>query len=265
MTLIEITTPYEQKQMYRYLSDGNTVKLSSTRVKLIRKPYYMSEPKTDEYGNTYADIYVWYPKYDDGCGIKLMNLRTDTEVEKLCTYNDDAYETPEKFIRTVTELVYPRMLEIFLVNEMNPELVPFLMKKRDAYLEARARKEAENKRRQEEEDKKYVFEQNEILKNIVENAVEILKHDGILKNITVTEYRDKYDYSEYKLVNYLARGYDVKIPLRTQGWINSTLAEIEIKNGGITSYRRMPNTNPSNSIWKYMDELIEKVRQTEEN
>lgn len=261
MTLSEITTPYEQKQMYHYLSDGNTVKLSNIRVKLIREPYYMSEPKTDKYGNTYADIYVWYPKYDDGCGMKLTNLRTDTEVEKLCAYNDDTYETPEKFIKEVVNLDYPRMLEVSIIGEMNPELVPFLMKKRDAYLEARARKEAESKRIQEEADKKYVSEQNEILKNTVKNAVEILKHDGVLKNITVTEYRDKYDYSEYKLVNYLSRKYGVKIPLRTQGWINSTLAEIKIENGTMTTYKRMSNTNPSNSIWKYMDELIKKVRE----
>lgn len=263
MTLSEITTPYERKQMYYYLRDGNTVKKSAIRVKLIREPYYMSAPKTNEYGCTYTDVYVWYPKAD--CGIKILTHHTHMNVGTLFQYNDDTYETPEKFVKEVTNLDYPRMLEISLIGEMNPELVPFLMKKRESYLEAKAREEAERKRIQEEEDKKYVSEQNEILKNIVKNAVEILKHDGILKNITVTEYRDKYDYSEYKLVNYLARGYDVKIPLRTQGWINSALAEIKIENGEITSYRRMPNTNPSNSIWKYMDELIEKVRQTEEN
>lgn len=261
MTLSEITTPYEQKQMYHYLKDGNTVKLSSIRVKLIRKPYYMSEPKTNEYGNTYADIYVWYPKYGDGCGIKLMNLRTDTEVEKLCAYNDDAYETPEKFIRTVTELTYPRMLEIFLVNEINPDLVPFLTRKRDEYLKAKSAIESEQRRTQERIDMEFVSEQNEILKSTVEKAVEILKHDGILKNETITEYRNRYDFSEYKLVNYIARKYGVKIPLKTQGWINSTLAEIKIENGEMTTYKRMSNTNPSNSIWKYMDELIKKIRE----
>lgn len=261
MILSEITTPYEQKQMYHYLKDGNTVKLSSIRVKLIRKPYYMSEPKTDEYGNTYADIYVWYPKYDDGCGIKLMNLRTDTEVEKLCAYNDDAYETPEKFIRTVTELTYPRMLEIFLVNEINPDLVPFLTRKRDEYLKAKSAIESEQRRTQERIDMEFVSEQNEILKSTVEKAVEILKHDGILKNETITEYRNRYDFSEYKLINYIARKYGVKIPLKTQGWINSTLAEIKIENGEMTTYKRMSNTNPSNSIWKYMDELIKKIRE----
>ena len=259
MTLSEITTPYEQKQMYHYLKDGNTVKLSSTRVKLIRKPYYMSEPKTDEYGNTYADIYVWYPNPD--CGMKLMNLRTDTEVEKLCAYNDDAYETPEKFTRAVTELTYPRMLEIFLVNEINPDLVPFLIRKHDEYLKAKSAIESEQRRTQERIDMEFVSEQNEILKSTVEKAVEILKHDGILKNETITEYRNRYDFSEYKLINYIARKYGVKIPLKTQGWINSTLAEIKIKNGEMTTYKRMSNTNPSNSIWKYMDELIKKIRE----
>lgn len=259
MTLSEITTPYEQKQMYHYLKDGNTVKLSSTHVKLIRKPYYMSEPKTDEYGNTYADIYVWYPNPD--CGMKLMNLRTDTEVEKLCAYNDDAYETPEKFTRTVTELVYPRMLEIFFVNEINPDLVPFLIRKHNEYLKAKSAIESEQRRTQERIDMEFVSEQNEILKSTVEKAVEILKHDGILKNETITEYRNRYDFSEYKLINYIARKYGVKIPLKTQGWINSTLAEIKIENGEMTTYKRMSNTNPSNSIWKYMDELIKKIRE----
>lgn len=259
MTLSEITTPYEQKQMYHYLKDGNTVKLSSTRVKLIRKPYYMSEPKTNKYGNTYADIYVWYPNPD--CGMEIMNLHADTEVERLCAYNDDTYETPEKFIRTVTELVYPRMLEIFFVNEINPDLVPFLIRKRDEYLKAKSAIESEQRRTQERIDMEFVFEQNEILKSTVEKAVEILKHDGILKNETITEYRSRYDFSEYKLINYIARKYGVKIPLRTQGWINSTLAEIKIENGEMTTYRKISNTNPSNSIWKYMDELIKKIRE----
>ena len=61
MKLTEIKTPYEQKEMYYYAKDGNTVKYAKKSVKLIREPYYMDEPMTDTYGREYADIYLLYP------------------------------------------------------------------------------------------------------------------------------------------------------------------------------------------------------------
>ena len=65
--------------------------------------------------------------------------------------------------------------------------------------------------------------------------------------------------SSYSIFNYLARQYGVKIPIKTQGWINSSLLDITVKDGKMSG-GHMSGKNQSTVIYKYMNQLIEAVR-----
>lgn len=52
--------------------------------------------------------------------------------------------------------------------------------------------------------------------------------------------------------------YGVKIPIKTQGWINSSLLDITVKDGKMSG-GHMSGKNQSTVIYKYMNQLIEAV------
>lgn len=83
---------------------------------------------------------------------------------------------------------------------------------------------------------------------------------GRLVNFDVEIFKGRYDSSSYSIFNYLARQYGVKIPIKTQGWINSSLLDITVKDGKMSG-GHMSGKNQSTVIYKYMNQLIEAVRE----
>ena len=93
----------------------------------------------------------------------------------------------------------------------------------------------------------------------IAQAIETLKNGGRLVNFDVEIFKGRYDSSSYSIFNYLARQYGVKIPIKTQGWINSSLLDITVKDGKMSG-GHMSGKNQSTVIYKYMNQLIEAVR-----
>ena len=111
---------------------------------------------------------------------------------------------------------------------------------KEAKLQAEA---AERERRKREEEEKRL---SEIEKNIIDAENKIF-HQEELKN---TEVDGK------SVINKLMEKYGIKVPLRTQGWINSKLAMI-VFNGGNISYKFYGKSQKDNStvFRKYLVEL----------
>lgn len=85
-----------------------------------------------------------------------------------------------------------------------------------------------------------------------------MKSGGCLVNFDVEIFKSRYHSSSYSIFNYLARQYGVKIPIKTQGWINSSLLDITVKDGKMSG-GHMSGKNQSTVIYKYMNQLIEAV------
>lgn len=106
------------------------------------------------------------------------------------------------------------------------------------------------------------------------NAKEILRNGGTLRNDDVdiwnlTPEGEAFSRS-YSIILYLMREYKIKVPLRTQGWINERLDQVTIsKEGRATScrYNRTSKTQKgSATVWDYLNDLIRAVREeAEEN
>ena len=101
-------------------------------------------------------------------------------------------------------------------------------------------KEVELHKKQRAEEIASVEQNKAEVERKVSDAIAILKAGGTLNNDQIEVYRltaDSYTVSEYSIINYLMRRFEVKVPLRTQGWINESLVCAKIADGRCTNYQ----------------------------
>lgn len=125
------------------------------------------------------------------------------------------------------------------------------------------RQEAQAIRAAEEAEKENAFcaEQNNAAEYEVSYATQVIRHGGVLQNVSITFYRSKYCYNSYSVVNYLMRQYGVSVPLRTQGWINDKLSSVTIRDGRCIElrYLRANRERGSQKFFDCMNDLIRAV------
>ena len=92
-------------------------------------------------------------------------------------------------------------------------------------------REQERKAKADAEDRAYCEERNQRAEQQVQEALRVIREGGVLQNDTVEFYRSRHDSSACSIVLYLMRQYQVDVPLRTQGWIASKLANATIADG----------------------------------
>ena len=123
--------------------------------------------------------------------------------------------------------------------------------------EKMAAEEAEKRRREAEEI-------NAKAKQEFEAAVKIIREGGRLNNDRI-DYRVGDVGHNESIVLFLMRRYKVDVPLRTQGWICSKLANVTIKDGrcdGLQYYKAKGDAC-SQRFFDCMNELVQKVIQEE--
>lgn len=140
--------------------------------------------------------------------------------------------------------------ELDLCRELS---VRYRMKKQAERAARQAKAEEEYRRKREEANRK-ADEQ-------IQEALQVLKHGGLLENEDIRLYRDDGGYGSYAIVNHLMRLYGVEVPLRTQGWINEKLVSLRIADGRCNDlrYRASKGGRCSDKIFDCVNALIEKV------
>lgn len=130
------------------------------------------------------------------------------------------------------------------------------------YKALRQEKEAAHRARAETEEKAYCAERNREAEQVVAEAIQIVRNDGVLENSTVTFYQSRYSSSTCSIFNYLMRQYQVDVPLRTQGWINKSLLKAIIKDGKCErlQYLRSKGGRGSQKFFECMNDLIRAVK-----
>lgn len=117
--------------------------------------------------------------------------------------------------------------------------------------------EAEKRRRENEET-------NAKAKQEVEAAIKIIREGGRLNNDRIDYCAGDVGHNE-PIVLFLMRRYKVGVPLRTQGWICSKLANVTIKDGRCDGlqYYKAKGAACSQRFFDCMNELVQKVIQEE--
>lgn len=117
-----------------------------------------------------------------------------------------------------------------------------------AMIEFKREQECAECEQKEQRERKRKAKEIEKIINIAECAI---KEKKTLYNIEV---------AGKSLILHLLKKHSVNVPLRTQGWVNKSLAEIRFRDGEIT-YSYYKRSHDSTVFYKYLRELEEKILQ----
>ena len=269
MTFNDITTPFEKRAMLLYGSDGHKIVRHNVMVRHISGNLYMGEVQKRE-GCSYSSCALYFYLSEYGIGLLFGTIPSDDETVR-AEREANAYgmASPEAFIayldRCVESAKYIPTNMIALAEYICPEKIPRYRESNEWILKLRAEKDKAERAERERKDAEYVANGNKNAEAKVLAAIEILRTGGTLKNDDVQFYRTRYDYSIYCMVNHLMRKYGVPVPLRTQGWINSKLKTVTVRDHHCT-YVQYMGTRKSKAVdtfFGYMELLLKAV--AEEN
>lgn len=263
--LSEVSTPWEKHKAVEYAKDGNTIVCQNRPMRRLRGNYYLGEIK-GEGCNRRASIYAYYPGLD--IALYLGRAYENNDVESILGQcRKLGMETPEQLIGTLDALVerqsFIKDIWIEIATRFAPERVAAYRASKVAYMEKLRQEEEEERKKECAEQRAQLERLQRQTEKQLQEAVNVLKSGGRLSNQKITVYRTVYDSKEYSILNYLAQKYGVNIPIKTRGWINSSLSGIVISDGRMTKEYVFKGKNFSTVIWKYMDQLIAAVRKEE--
>lgn len=263
MKLSELTSPFETKRVITYNVSQTKAVYHNKKVQHVIDNIYRGESSNDGY-NEYCDIYMIYPEFP--VGVWATSARTEYDVEEVKGAVERARTSTAKDFESTIKYyaengMHIRFVDIEMMKHICPEIEQKLWESRKIHEKKleKERQEREAKRKAEQE--KYVKEMNERAQKQINSAIEVLKNGGEIKNDFVEIYKDYYDSSSNSIFNYLMRQYGVKVPLRTQGWINEKLRSAKIDKNRCESvlYWKGKNGKCSDKFFDCMRELIEKV------
>ena len=119
------------------------------------------------------------------------------------------------------------------------------------------KKRAKQRNQSAKEDKIFCETKNEEANQVISDAIQIVKDGGILKNTTIEIYESRYVHKSYSLISYLLQQYQIEVPLRTQGVINSKLLSCRMIGGRCVSlgFDQQGKANPSKALYDCLDAL----------
>lgn len=131
-----------------------------------------------------------------------------------------------------------------------PELAEHFTEYRKSQIQ-KAEKERQAEIAEQEERERAIEEQHKKeIARIVQDAEDCIRNKKPLRNK---------EFEGTSLILYLMRKYDIKIPLKTQGWINQALAQISFKENGDITYSYYRGSKDSTVFYKYLEELHLKI------
>lgn len=248
------TTSLENRQVYGYKPDGNTVVLHRWKVHHVIGNLYLRETQTDQYNQIYAPLCVFLPDHKYGlhlCTVGRYDIeKADaSEILRYANWSESKAEIENHFAEQINNEQWIKNSEIQFVRQFNSELADRMQEYHDLAAKKRyARneewKELARKRMAEEQ-----AQRERETEKAIENAIITLREGQSLTN---QEIHGK------AIVNLLFDHFGIEVPLRTKGWINNSLASIQIPHDGVPSlyYRKhSKNAKSSETIWQLLVQL----------
>lgn len=262
MKLQELTAPFERKKVVAYKSDHTTAFVKGIELQPVCGTLYRDATAYDSYHQGRCSLYAYFDCV--GLGIYLNALYNPDErdldeiqglgeqmpISSLEAYTIDLVRRTkaQEFISN-TELEFARLAI--------PDRFPDFQSARRVFDEKWAQRQDEKRAKRKAEEAAFCKEENDAAQEVVGQAIELMRNGGILENTRISFYKSRYHCSSYSIINYIARMYNVPIPLKVQGWINSSLSKVTIQNGTVRSYT---SSSHSRTFTQYMDRVVQAVR-----
>ena len=152
-------------------------------------------------------------------------------------------------------------IKLVELSGASEQKVQGLIDYRQDWYDRKAKEEQDKKFKQEQEDKEYIDSKNKIVCELISQAEQAIINNQKVNNKEITIYKSRYESNDTSLILYMMKLYEIKIPLKTQGWINNALASIfyDVEEGNI-SYSYYKSSANSNVFRKYLNEFVGKVK-----
>ena len=132
---------------------------------------------------------------------------------------------------------------------------------RQNWYDRKAKEDQEKKLKIELEDKEYIDAKNKIVLDLVSQAEQAIISNQEVKNKEITVYKSRYESNDTSLILHMMKMYEIKIPIKTQGWINQALANIVYdEDDKKVSYSYYKSSANSNAFRKYLNEFVNKIQ-----
>jgi hypothetical protein len=250
-----------------YISDNKAVvrhKELTCIADIVKDEEYKNLYVEPDYINNFGEVFINYGFIYMGTGRTIdKDSAIKRETENLIGLTFEVYKNYITKCLNNNQFINVAEIKLMELAGEPTEYIQTLTEHRQNYLNRKTQenKEREEKRQQEEQD--YIGMKNaEADEQIKEAEQNIINRNGV-KNKDITIYKEsRYNSNTISIMNYLMKKYDIKVPLKTQGWINNALAGIfydDKLNQWIYNYY----TSSANStvFIGYLNELIQKVNE----
>lgn len=173
------------------------------------------------------------------------------------------YKLRNFFEKKIENGRYFNRCELEYIYRYIPEIYEQAKESRERIIEKNHKREEVRK----QENAQWEKEQVEKINSAFDKKLKEIKYKifiGETVKIETLEYCKNNDYFNGRKVQncilYLAKQYDIKIPLATQGFINNRLLRYNFRTGQF-AYNAEKNSRPSQKMHEYLEQIFEKVKE----
>jgi len=226
--------------------------------------------------DSYKNLYIEKGKKQDAgvyldLGIVFIYVRTITGdsthediryyLNKLTNYTlqmvkDNIYER-----KNANQFVNVADIKLIELSGASEQEVQELIDYRQGWYDRKAKEDQEKKFKQEQLDKEYIDSKNKIVNDLILVTEQAILSNQEVKNKEITIYKSRFESNDTSLILHLMKLYGIKVPLKTQGWINNALANIYYnQEDNEVSYSYYKSSANSNVFRKYLNQLVSMVQ-----
>lgn len=269
MKLNELESSFEKKRVITYNAKGVKAIYHNKNIQHVSGNVYRGETIHEEY-NDHCDLFVCY----DGIpvGMWIGSARIDYTIEEVIKmFHHNKLDTLENYIAAIQSRIansdHFRFTEIEFSKYIDSALESQMWESRKNYAIKREKIERERRQKRDAEDRAFIQQRNDEAQQLIDQAITLIRSgNGKLENCDVIIYESCYHSHTYSIFNYLARKYDVKIPIKTQGWINESLVAITLENWKCEhcQFYKKKGNRCSTKVFEYMTQLAQAIRDKED-
>lgn len=200
----------------------------------------------------YTEYIVWND-CEKRIAVKFGNIDEECEISVLSELliHNGMYKGSDGYKRLLRQKEekkkYINLVDIAALTAMGENvLAEHYQQYREEYLQQKEREELEKRQRMEEENKRRQDEQKKVIEQKLAEAEMQIKNNKMVQN-------EQLDDGKYVILC-LMKKYGIKVPLKTQGWINSKLANVTFGEKGEISlqFYRYKGCKCSESVYRYL-------------
>lgn len=186
----------------------------------------------------------------------------DKVINHISKFNLEDY-----FNKKINEQRYFNMCELKYISKYYPNVYEKAKESRERIIKKNRQTAEDTRNKIEQENKEKVKTTNEIFEKKLEDIKTYIRSGRNVRSENLEFYKDKkYDngLTTQNCFLYLAKQYEIEIPLATQGFINNRLVDYNFKTGEFSFYASS-NKRASTKMHEYMREIEKKVQEEFDN